>query len=132
MNLCDIKKTANCFQPFLRISYEDYDELYDSDGVCKCLPACNTIEYKIQIIVKTYKKVSSYKPSEAGFEFRYGDSEYFPLIRYQEFSTKDYLSYVGGLLGLFAGISVLSIVETFYFFTLRVFVNLFKTQNNSN
>jgi amiloride-sensitive sodium channel len=52
--------------------------------------------------------------------FRYKDSEYFALLRFQPFKLVDFLSYVGGILGLFAGISVLSIVELFYYFTLKL------------
>lgn len=36
----------------------------------------------------------------------------------------DFFSYVGGVLGLFAGISVLSFFELFYFFTFRVASNI--------
>jgi acid-sensing ion channel, other len=117
-----------CFYPFLKLSLEDYDNLQESNGVCKCLPSCNSIEYKIQVISNDN---DDYKHNdgdvEASFEFRYKDGDYFPLVRYQVFKTKDFLSSVGGLLGLFAGISVLSIIEFIYFFTLRLAVDFLRT-----
>lgn len=47
------------------------------------------------------------------------------LIRKQHFNELDVLSYVGGLLGLFAGFSVLSFIELFYWFTIRSFLEKF-------
>jgi amiloride-sensitive sodium channel len=46
--------------------------------------------------------------------------------RYQQFTSSDVVSYVGGILGLFAGISMLSIVEFFYFFTIRLSTDLWR------
>lgn len=54
------------------------------------------------------------------------DSEFFSLVRKKQFSNIDFLSYSGGILGLFAGISVLSIFELFYYFTIRVVGNKWK------
>jgi acid-sensing ion channel, other len=115
-----------CFYPLPRTPLDEFDNFYESDGACKCLPACNSIEYIYEIFEEEYDWYYSefqYRHTFV-FEFRYKDSDYFPMVRYQEFKTKDYLSYVGGLLGLFAGISVLSIIEFFYFFTLRLAVDL--------
>jgi acid-sensing ion channel, other len=131
MNLCNIQE-MECFYPFLRTSLDEFEHFFETDGVCKCLPSCNSIEYKFQIISNDN---DDYKHNEgdveASFEFRYKDGDYFPMIRYQEFKTKDFLSYVGGLLGLFAGISVLSIIEFIYFFTLRVFSDLLRFRKSS-
>lgn len=57
------------------------------------------------------------------FEVRWKYSEYFATVRFQNINTVEFLSYVGGILGLFAGISVLSIFEIFYFVTLRWIVD---------
>jgi hypothetical protein len=42
------------------------------------------------------------------------------LVRKQQFNELDFLSYIGGLLGLFAGFSVLSFVELVYWFLIRI------------
>jgi acid-sensing ion channel, other len=50
--------------------------------------------------------------------------EYVAYKRYPSHGTVSLLSNIGGVLGLFLGISVLSIVEMIYFFTLRFIANL--------
>lgn len=62
---------------------------------------------------------------------RWKDSEYYGMVRFQEFKLVDFLSYVGGILGLFAGISLLSMFELSYFLTLRLLVDLKKFSNLS-
>lgn len=66
----------------------------------------------------------SSRDSEAFVTFKFKESEYMGLKRVRLFTMIDFCSYVGGLLGLFAGFSVLSFCEFFYFFTVRVFLNL--------
>jgi hypothetical protein len=112
-----------CFYPLNHKALDELKYLYETDGVCKCLPACNSIEYNYEIFEEQYNE-DYFEEDQGVFEFRYKDGDYFPMVRYQEFKTKDYLSYVGGLLGLFAGISVLSIIEFAYFFTIRLAVDL--------
>ena len=55
----------------------------------------------------------------------FGEVKYNPLVKKQQFNEIDFFSYFGGLLGLFAGISVLSIVETVYWFTIQLFEGKF-------
>jgi hypothetical protein len=43
------------------------------------------------------------------------------LKRFQQFTISDAISYMGGILGLLAGISMMTIVEYFYLFFLKVF-----------
>lgn len=95
-----------CFYPYSRSPLEDYDHLYATHSVCNCLPACNSIEYNVELHEETHdENYEEYFNDYVTMEFKYRENEYFPLIRYQEFKTKDYLSYVGGLLGLFAGLN---------------------------
>jgi acid-sensing ion channel, other len=119
MTICDIKK-LHCSSPMKNKLIDDFDRLYATEGVCKCLPACNMITYDIEIEYSRYDwdDVDLWYETEIIFRFR--ESEYFPLIRYQEFTFSNMASAVGGILGLFAGISVLSIFETFYFLTFRL------------
>lgn len=62
------------------------------------------------------------------FSFRYGVEKFTFLRRTLRFTIIDFLSYVGGVLGLFAGISVLSFFEIFYFFIVRILSNFFATR----
>ena len=43
---------------------------------------------------------------------------------FQLFSTVDLLSYIGGVLGLCLGFSAMSALECFYFFSLRLGLNI--------
>lgn len=65
-----------------------------------------------------HKLVTESWPAEIIVKFQ--DNEFFSVIRKKQFSNIDFISYCGGILGLFAGISLLSIIELFYFFTIRV------------
>lgn len=62
--------------------------------------------------------------SYASASIYFDDDEYIAYKRFASFGTVSFLSNIGGLLGLFLGVSVLSIVEFLYFFTLRFIDNL--------
>ena len=64
---------------------------------------------------------------EGHVRIKFKDDEFISMRRVRQFTTVDFLSYVGGLLGLFAGISMLSLVEIFYFFSIRLVVNIWRT-----
>ena len=96
-------------------------ELFSSEQNCSCLPLCNSISYNI----KYYTKRES-GGNETTINVRMNMDDIVLFRRYQQFTFSDVVSYVGGLLGLFAGISMLSIVEFFYFFTIRLGVNLWR------
>lgn len=49
----------------------------------------------------------------------YRDSSFYPLVKTQLASFSDFLGSVGGLLGLFAGVSMISIIEFLYFFIYK-------------
>jgi hypothetical protein len=63
---------------------------------------------------------------ETTINFKFKDKEFFALRRYRQFTFENFMSNAGGLIGLLAGASVLSIIEFFYFFTLRLAVNLWR------
>jgi len=94
---------------------------YSPEQNCSCLPLCNSISYNI----KYYTKHET-KGNETIINVRMNMDDIILYRRYQQFTLSDVISYVGGLLGLFAGISMLSIVEFIYFFTIRVGVNLWR------
>lgn len=66
--------------------------------------------------------------SEVFFNFK--ENDIFTFIRKRQFTLIDFISSCGGILGLFAGISVLSIVELFYYFSIRIVVNAYKDWKN--
>ena len=95
------------------------------------MPSCSSIDYKIEV---RYEKM---KPQSEGNEdvrssllVYFADDEFVVLRRYASYGTVSMLSDIGGLLGLFLGVSVLSIVEIFYFFVIRLVNNLWWKPNH--
>jgi hypothetical protein len=94
-----------CFHTVKNLNLEDFDHLYESNGVCKCFQPCNSIEYDTELVDFRFNDDNQTERDELMIKFKHKHSEYFPYVRYQEFKTKDFLAYVGGLLGLFAGVN---------------------------
>jgi acid-sensing ion channel, other len=88
---------------------------------CNCLDECNSIKYKVEVIAQ-----SLVNGSEASIEFKFKDIDVVPLRRSLSITFSEFLAQSGGMLELFAGISVLSIFELFYFLTVRWLVNLWR------
>ena len=74
----------------------------------------------------TFSPGSSVFNSNIGFQVQYKTNSVNQFIRKKQFTIVDFLSFVGGLLGLFAGFSALSFVELIYWFTIRVFIENYK------
>lgn len=89
---------------------------------CSCLSTCESIGYDIEIRESKLRVDQFANMTQLSFQFE--GEDFYPLRRTRQFTFVDFLSNVGGLLGLFAGISVLSLFECFYFFTSRVLTNL--------
>nr|XP_024216984.1 pickpocket protein 11-like [Halyomorpha halys] len=92
-------------------------KLRDSKGnkqKCHCYPTCNEINYVIQ--------------TDSSIEWLLGTNFKYTLIKYPRsrlkrdivFGASDLLVQFGGTVGLCLGCSLLSIVEIFYFLTLRL------------
>jgi acid-sensing ion channel, other len=82
-------------------------------GECNCLDDCNSIKYSVEIIPLKLKN-----KNQTSIEFKFKDTDIVPLMRYIPLTFSEFLAQSGGLMGLFAGISVLSIFEVFYFVSL--------------
>jgi amiloride-sensitive sodium channel len=107
----------------------------DTFGSCYCLDECNSIKYKTEVVGHKYRFLNESNPRshlleripfETEIEFKFKDVDVVPLRRYRQMTFSDFLAQSGGMMGLFAGISVLSIIELFYFLTLRWMVNLWR------
>ena len=100
------------------------DETSPDFVACNCLPDCSSIEYDFEIShVRMTNETKDFQ-SEVSIYFR--DDEFVAYRRYETYGRIDLLSNIGGLLGLFLGISLLSMVESIYFFTLRFFNDLWR------
>lgn len=52
------------------------------------------------------------------------------LIRSEKYTYTDFLAICGGLLGLFLGVSTLSIIEFVYYSTLRLYCTVWKSEKS--
>lgn len=93
---------------------------------CRCLPDCIRIMYHHEMVDEkfTVENQSKHEKNSAAV-LRYDDDEFVAYKRYESYGSAGLLSNIGGLLGLFLGVSVLSIIETIYFFTLRLLNDAF-------
>lgn len=89
-----------------------------TDGlVCRCLPSCNEAQINV---VRTSSKIRE-NTRDRSVSIR---MQSLPVLRYFRQAVRekiDIVVSVGGILGLFMGASILSLVELIYFFTVRTF-----------
>jgi hypothetical protein len=138
--LLKINRAVNC-TPFYVIRDQesevcDYRHKLDVDpqiilalrniSKCGCLDECESIKYKTEIM--NHKLLN---PNETIIDIKFKEVDVVPLKRYQPFTFSNFLAQAGGMLGLFAGISMLSIVELSYFLSLRWMVNLWRWLRSS-
>jgi acid-sensing ion channel, other len=91
---------------------------------CNCLPSCNSIIYHFN---SHFKRSTTQNDSDeviGTMSVYFADEEFLVLRRYASQGVNTLLSHIGGLLGLFLGASVLSVIEIFYFFVIRLINNL--------
>ncbi|CAH1104796.1 unnamed protein product [Psylliodes chrysocephalus] len=96
---------------------------------CDCLPICSKMNYNIQSSQLAWKwknKVANYTKGKhmAMFQIFFKDNQFITSERNELFGPIDFVANLGGLLGLFIGFSLLSLVEIIYYLTLRLVANL--------
>lgn len=106
--------------------YKQLKDRFFNNGVlnmqrvhCNCLPNCRTIDYDVdyQMVYESGQN-TTFSLSQMMLSFK--GTEFDSQKRMSRTGTLDFLSYTAGLLGLYMGMSLLSIVEFFYFFTVRL------------
>ncbi|CAH1098522.1 unnamed protein product [Psylliodes chrysocephalus] len=105
--------------------------------ICDCLPMCSDLTYLVETSQskwdwfnaesKHYKN-NSIPINRDMIKFStliifFKSSEFIFSERNELYGPLDFLANFGGLLGLFTGFSLLSLMEAFYFLTLRMFCN---------
>jgi Amiloride-sensitive sodium channel len=90
------------------------------------LEDCDQIEYKIEMInEKILPPGNDTEAKFSSFTVMFSDDQYVAYRRCETHGIVELMSIVGGLLGLFLGVSVLTVIEFFYFFTFRFVSDLF-------
>jgi amiloride-sensitive sodium channel len=113
MEVCDYRRE-------IFVQRLSYDAMREKEK-CNCLDECNSVKYSVEVIPLKLKN-----KNQASLEFKIKDIDIVPLMRYISLTFSEFLAQSGGLMGLFAGISVLSIFEVFYFASLRWIVDLWR------
>lgn len=107
----------------------------ESKGLkCDCLPSCSSISYNIETSEMEPLYTSSFPNNikdihKTKLKFHFKENNFFSWKRYESYGTSDFLASIGGILGLFLGISIMSITEIIYFFTVRLYTNYFGRRN---
>lgn len=128
--------------------FEDMNDNLDStdnrstNENCNCLPACTSIQYDVEssqiefnsqkvlqfIEKKESDKVQNYTFTILAIYFK--EAQFINSKRSELYGWRDFVANCGGILGLFLGMSLVSIVEIFYYLTLRIWCNLKSIQVN--
>ncbi|XP_059608087.1 pickpocket protein 28-like [Phlebotomus argentipes] len=90
-------------------------------STCDCLPECTSINYKFDLIqhkMNLWQKNRS-QLDEILIRIYFLQTTFIPLQRSELYGLTEFLASCGGILGLFMGLSVLSLTELFYFFPIR-------------
>jgi acid-sensing ion channel, other len=107
--------------------FEESEESRRIINECNCLPNCKSIEYEQEVFItklkpgkEKYENEWEQTEYDGALRFYFGADEYTALKRHASYGVVNFLSNCGGLLGLFIGVSALSVVEVFYFFVIRL------------
>ncbi|XP_031632054.1 pickpocket protein 28-like [Contarinia nasturtii] len=109
---------------------------------CNCLPACTAIKYEADIDrtkfdwLHVLQSLNLQSPNLNDTQLSilsvfFADHQVITLQRSESYTFTDILAICGGLLGLFLGVSLLSIVEMIYFVTLRLFWTVWRARNDN-
>ncbi|XP_050067230.1 pickpocket protein 28-like [Anopheles maculipalpis] len=117
---------------FIRKQHRNSTEDYLQQ--CDCLPACSSVRFDLQITQDSHteeREVRTSIETEQELQARlqipvysvlqvyYQDTHFIPAQRSELHGLVDFLANCGGLLGLFIGVSLLSIVEAIYYIAVR-------------
>ncbi|XP_017488463.1 PREDICTED: pickpocket protein 28 [Rhagoletis zephyria] len=104
--------------------------------ICDCMPACTSLDYNVEISSARYdlaKTIQAFREVYEHSDFLgsrlsvyFKEHQFTAIKRTVLFSVATLIANWGGILGLFMGISSLSLIELVYFFSVRLFDNLRK------
>lgn len=98
---------------------------------CNCLPTCNTLSYKLEYLYNDVKKdQKGIDSDQIVINFRFKNGDFMPQRRYRQLTAVSLMAEGAGLLGLYCGVSILTIIELFYFISLRPLGDYFRKLTN--
>ncbi|CRL02114.1 CLUMA_CG015356, isoform A [Clunio marinus] len=129
--VCDSNRSLTCFDEakknLMQKTMEESLQTstsYDDRGrmTCDCLPACTSLQYEGEISHDDIRYFGRYKTTDAfrsSVTIFFKDDDFIFSKRSELYSFTDFIANFGGILGLFLGVSILSIVEIIYFVAFR-------------
>lgn len=117
-----------------KIKHKKSEENYD----CDCLPACTTLDYETEIsegsfnVENTINAVDHFEVHRQEHPdltmsimwIYFKENQFITSRRSELYGITDLLANFGGVCGLFMGVSLLSVIEIVYHFTLRLWSNM--------
>ncbi|XP_022916751.1 pickpocket protein 28-like [Onthophagus taurus] len=107
-----------------------------TESGCNCLQACTAVTYNAETSQADFnwvKVLEAYENEEdftgtrmARMTLFYKEMQVITSERNELYGITDFMANCGGLLGLFIGFSFVSLIETLYFMTLRLLMNILK------
>ncbi|KAH1025393.1 hypothetical protein HUJ05_010128 [Dendroctonus ponderosae] len=106
---------------------------------CDCLPLCTDLSYEVETSTSAWdwiKMIDVYFPplntsvpreksiSKTSMIIYFKTNHFITTERHELYAILDMLGSFGGLLGLFTGFSILSLMEIIYFLTVRIICNI--------
>ncbi|XP_059608203.1 pickpocket protein 28-like [Phlebotomus argentipes] len=106
-----------------------------SNRTCNCLPACTSIVYDSEIsqteadVEKLFNAYEIPADEFSGFQMStltifFKDTQFITSRRSELYGLTNFIANCGGLLGLFMGVSLLSLFEIIYFCSIRLVNNI--------
>ena len=119
----------NKSQPFKDLYY-NASKQHEFSKKCdeKCPRECDTIEYQV---TTTFSRLPDSEINSTSFTIYYKDLEYTQISQLPKTKLFDIISNIGGLLGVFIGISFLSFAELFEII-FEIALILFERKSNQN
>lgn len=117
-------------------SVESSDERLPEN--CNCLPSCTSLNYNVESsqvlsyveqLIASLGNTNNVTLSLAGIEatiinIQFKENQFFYSQRNELYDWGDFIANCGGLMGLFMGVSLVSIIEIIYHLSLRLYCNL--------
>ncbi|XP_037040267.1 pickpocket protein 28 [Bradysia coprophila] len=134
------QKDYKCSEKFSIISELGINQTYS----CNCLPGCFEISYKPSVYIselgngsyltadKALMSKHVQRKSVAVVHIYYEESYFRSFTKEELIGFTEFLSNTGGLLGLFMGFSVVSIIEIIYFVSLRPYCASRRNRNKND
>ncbi|XP_075209831.1 pickpocket protein 28-like isoform X2 [Lycorma delicatula] len=100
---------------------------------CDCFISCSSIQYEAETsqtdfrwekILSAYKSIDFESLHLSRINIYYKESQFLAKHRSELYGYGDFLGTCGGLMGLYCGFSILSLIEIIYYATIRLYNNM--------